>query len=92
MTGGAGQNPARQASILSGAKGKPAYIMNQVCIGIRSVALGFKDKVRCKNCNCWCKKAWLLEYTLGMKKLGDIELTDTRSKRFWDAFTDIIWE
>ncbi len=32
LTGGAGQNPARQASIHSGVpKEKPAYIVNQVC-------------------------------------------------------------
>ena len=32
LTGAAGQNPARQASIKSGIpKEKPAYIVNQVC-------------------------------------------------------------
>ena len=43
LTGGTGQNPARQAAILSGVpKEKPAYIVNQVCgSGIRSVASGF---------------------------------------------------
>ena len=45
LTGGAGQNPARQASILSGIpKEKPAFIVNQVCgSGIRSVASGFQS-------------------------------------------------
>ena len=45
LTGGAGQNPARQASILSGVpKEKPAYIVNQVCgSGIRSIASGFQS-------------------------------------------------
>ena len=45
LTGGTGQNPARQASILSGIpKEKPAYIVNQVCgSGIRSVASGFQS-------------------------------------------------
>ena len=44
LTGGAGQNPARQASLESGIpKEKPAYIVNQVCgSGIRSIASGFK--------------------------------------------------
>ena len=44
LTGGTGQNPARQASILSGIpKEKPAYTVNQVCgSGIRSVASGFQ--------------------------------------------------
>ena len=32
LTGGSGQNPARQAAIKSGIpKEKPAYIVNQVC-------------------------------------------------------------
>ena len=45
LTGGAGQNPARQAAIKSGVpKEKPAYIVNQVCgSGIRSVASGFQS-------------------------------------------------
>ena len=45
LTGGAGQNPARQALIHSGIpKEKPAYIVNQVCgSGIRSVASGFQS-------------------------------------------------
>ena len=45
LTGGAGQNPARQASIHSGIpKEKPAYIVNQVCgSGIRSIASGIQS-------------------------------------------------
>jgi len=45
LTGGAGQNPARQAAIKSGIpKEKPAYIVNQVCgSGIRSIASGFQS-------------------------------------------------
>ena len=44
LTGGSGQNPARQAAIKSGIpKETPAYIVNQVCgSGIRSVASGFQ--------------------------------------------------
>ena len=44
LTGGYGQNPARQASIKAGIPiEKPAYIVNQVCgSGIRSVASGFQ--------------------------------------------------
>ena len=40
LTGGAGQNPARQAAIKSGVPvEKPAYVVNQVCgSGIRSIA------------------------------------------------------
>ena len=45
LTGGSGQNPARQAAMKSGIpKEKPAYIVNQVCgSGIRSVASAFQS-------------------------------------------------
>ena len=45
LTGGAGQNPARQALVHSGIPiEKPAYVVNQVCgSGIRSVASGFQS-------------------------------------------------
>ncbi len=45
LTGGAGQNPARQAAMKSGVpKEKPAYVVNQVCgSGIRSIASGFQS-------------------------------------------------
>ena len=45
LTGGAGQNPARQAAIKSGIpKEKPAYLVNQVCgSGIRSIASAYQS-------------------------------------------------
>ena len=45
LTGGTGQNPARQSAMKSGIpKEKPAYIVNQVCgSGIRSIASGFQS-------------------------------------------------
>ncbi len=45
LTGGAGQNPARQAAMKSGIpKETPAYIVNQVCgSGLRSIASGFQS-------------------------------------------------
>ena len=45
LTGGSGQNPARQASIKSGVPiTVPAYIVNQVCgSGLRSIASGFQS-------------------------------------------------
>ena len=45
LTGGTGQNPARQAAIKSGLHEQtPAFIVNQVCgSGIRSVASGFQS-------------------------------------------------
>ena len=45
LTGGSGQNPARQAAINAGVpKEVPAYIVNQVCgSGIRSIASGYQS-------------------------------------------------
>jgi len=45
LTGGAGQNPARQAAVKSGIpKEKPAYVVNQVCgSGLRSIVSGFQS-------------------------------------------------
>ena len=45
LTAGAGQNPARQASINAGIPiSKPAYIVNQVCgSGLRAVILGYQS-------------------------------------------------
>ena len=45
LTGGSGQNPARQAAINAGIpKEVPAYVVNQVCgSGIRSVVSGFQS-------------------------------------------------
>ena len=45
LTGGSGQNPARQAAIKCGIpKETPAFIVNQVCgSGIRSVASGLQS-------------------------------------------------
>ena len=45
LTGGSGQNPARQAAIKSGIpKAKPAYLVNQVCgSGLRSIASGYQS-------------------------------------------------
>ena len=44
LTGGAGQNPARQAAIKSGIPvNKTAYVVNQVCgSGLRSIASGYQ--------------------------------------------------
>ena len=45
LTGGTGQNPARQASMDSGIpKETPSYVVNQVCgSGLRSIASGFQS-------------------------------------------------
>ena len=95
LTGGAGQNPARQAAIKSGIpKEKPAYIVNQVCgSGIRSVASGFQSiKVRDSNIVIagGQENMSLAPHAIHLrdgKKLGDTEIVDTLIKDgLWDAF------
>ncbi len=95
LTGGTGQNPARQASIYSGIpKEKPAYIVNQVCgSGIRSVASGFQS-IKSGDSNIVIaggqESMSLAPHAIHLrdgKKLGDTELTDTMIKDgLWDAF------
>jgi acetyl-CoA C-acetyltransferase len=95
LTGGSGQNPARQAAIKSGVpKEKPAYIVNQVCgSGIRSVASGYQS---IKSCDSKIIVAGgqenmsLAPHVIHLrdgKKLGDANLIDTMIKDgLWDAF------
>ena len=95
LTGGTGQNPARQASILSGIpKEKPAYIVNQVCgSGIRSIASGFQS-IKSDDSKIVIaggqESMSLAPHSIHLrdgKKLGDTELTDTMIKDgLWDAF------
>ena len=95
LTGGAGQNPARQASLESGIpKEKPAYIVNQVCgSGIRSIASGFQSiksgdaKIIIAGGQESMSLAPHAIHLRDGKKLGDTELTDTMIKDgLWDAF------
>ena len=95
LTGGTGQNPARQASILSGVpKEKPAYIVNQVCgSGIRSIASGFQSiksgdsKIIISGGQESMSLAPHSIHLRDGKKLGDTELIDTMIKDgLWDAF------
>ncbi len=95
LTGGTGQNPARQASILSGVpKEKPAFIVNQVCgSGIRSVASGFQS-IKAGDSKIIIaggqESMSLAPHSVHLRdgtKLGDTELTDTMIKDgLWDAF------
>ena len=95
LTGGAGQNPARQAAIKSGIpKEKPAYVVNQVCgSGIRSVASSFQS-IRTGDSKIIIaggqESMSLAPHAIHLrngKKLGDIEMTDTMIKDgLWDAF------
>ncbi len=95
LTGGAGQNPARQAAIKSGIpKEKPAYIVNQVCgSGIRSVASGFQSikagdsKIVIAGGQESMSLAPHAIHLRNGKKLGDTEIVDTLIKDgLWDAF------
>ena len=95
LTGGSGQNPARQAAIKSGIpKEKPAYLVNQVCgSGIRSVASGYQS-IKSGDAKIVIaggqENMSLAPHAIHLrdgKKLGDIELTDTMIKDgLWDAF------
>jgi acetyl-CoA C-acetyltransferase len=95
LTGGAGQNPARQAAIKSGIpKEKPAYIVNQVCgSGIRSIASGFQSiktgdsKIVIAGGQESMSLAPHAIHLRDGKKLGDAEIVDTLIKDgLWDAF------
>ena len=95
LTGGTGQNPARQAAINSGIpKEKPAYVVNQVCgSGIRSVASGFQS-IKAGDSNIIIaggqESMSLAPHAIHLrdgKKLGDTEMVDTLIKDgLWDAF------
>ena len=95
LTGGSGQNPARQAAIKSGIpKEKPAYIVNQVCgSGIRSIVSGFQSinsedsKIVIAGGQESMSQAPHAIHLRDGKKLGDVELIDTMIKDgLWDAF------
>ena len=95
LTGGTGQNPARQAAMKSGIpKEKPAYIVNQVCgSGIRSIASGFQS-IKARDSKIIIaggqESMSLAPHAIHLrdgKKLGDAEIVDTMIKDgLWDAF------
>ena len=95
LTGGLGQNPARQAAIKAGIpKETPAYLVNQVCgSGIRSVASGFQSiksgdsKILIAGGQENMSLAPHVVHVRDTKKLGDISMTDSMIKDgLWDAF------
>ena len=95
LTGGSGQNPARQAAIKSGIpKETPAFVVNQVCgSGIRSVASGLQSiqsgqsKIIIAGGQENMSLAPHVIHLRDGKKLGDIELVDSMIKDgLWDAF------
>ena len=95
LTGGTGQNPARQASMDSGIpKETPSYVVNQVCgSGLRSIASGFHSIIS-NNSNIVVaggqesmSQAPHVIHLRNGKKLGDTELIDSMIKDgLWDAF------
>ncbi len=95
LTGGSGQNTARQAAMKSGIpKEKPAFVVNQVCgSGIRSIASGFQSiksgdsKIIIAGGQENMSLAPHVIHLREGKKLGDAELIDTMIKDgLWDAF------
>ena len=95
LTGGSGQNPARQASMKSGIpKETPAYLVNQVCgSGLRSIASGYQSiksgdsKIIIAGGQENMSLAPHAIHLRDGKKLGDAEMTDTLIKDgLWDAF------
>ena len=95
LTGGTGQNPARQAAMRSGIpKEKPAYLVNQVCgSGLRSVSSGLQSilsghsKIVIAGGQENMSLAPHAVHLRDGKKLGNSELIDTMIKDgLWDAF------
>ena len=95
LTGGTGQNPARQAAMDSGIpKEVPSYVVNQVCgSGLRSIASGFhsilsksSDIVVAGGQESMSQAPHVVHVRNG-KKLGDTDLVDSMIKDgLWDAF------
>ncbi len=95
LTGGSGQNPARQAAMRSGiSKETPAFIVNQVCgSGLRSVVSGYQS-IKSDDTKIIIaggqENMSLAPHAIHLrdgKKLGAVELIDTMIKDgLWDAF------
>ena len=95
LTGGTGQNPARQAAMDSGIpKEVPSYVVNQVCgSGLRSIASGFhsilsksSDIVVAGGQESMSQAPHVVHVRNG-KKIGDTDLVDSMIKDgLWDAF------
>ena len=95
LTGGSGQNPARQAAIKSGIpKERPAYIVNQVCgSGLRAIISAYQSvklgetKIAIAGGQENMSLAPHAIHLRNGKKLGDAELIDTMIKDgLWDSF------
>ena len=97
LTGGSGQNPARQSTIKAGISVEtPAFVVNQVCgSGLRSVATGFQS-LKAGNAKIIIaggqENMSLAPHAIHLrdgKKLGDTNLIDTMIKDgLWDSFNN----
>ncbi len=95
LTGGTGQNPARQAAIKCNIpKETPAYVVNQVCgSGIRSIVSGYQS-IKSNDTKIIIaggqESMSLAPHAIHLrdgKKLGDAKMVDTMIKDgLWDAF------
>jgi len=95
LAAGAGQNPARQASILAGVPvDAPAWGMNQLCgSGLRAVALGAQQiqlgssKIVVAGGQESMSQAPHCAHLRDGTKMGDVKFIDTMIKDgLWDAF------
>jgi acetyl-CoA C-acetyltransferase len=95
LTAGAGQNPARQASIAAGIPvDAPAWAMNQLCgSGLRAVALGAQQiqlgssRVVVAGGQESMSQAPHCAHLRDGTKMGDVKFIDTMIKDgLWDAF------
>ncbi len=97
LTGGLGQNPARQTAIKAGIpNSKTAMTINQVCgSGLRSVALGMQSILAGDAAVVVAggqESMSLAPHTIHLRngiKMGDAKMIDTMIKDgLWDAFND----
>ena len=95
LTAGAGQNPARQASIGAGVPVEsPAWVVNQLCgSGLRAVALGMQQiaggdaKIVAAGGQESMSQAPHCAHLRDGVKMGDFKMIDTMIKDgLWDAF------
>jgi acetyl-CoA C-acetyltransferase len=95
LTAGAGQNPARQASIAAGIPNEsPAWTMNQLCgSGLRSVALGAQQimdgsaKIVVVGGQESMSQSPHCAHMRDGTKMGEMKMLDTMIKDgLWDAF------
>jgi acetyl-CoA C-acetyltransferase len=97
LTGGAGQNPARQAAIYAGIpKEKTAVTVNQVCgSGLRTVAMG-AQAILCGDASIVVaggqENMSLSPHAMHLRdgvKFGNVDMKDTMIvDGLWDAFND----